>query len=182
MTNAQVRRRGRRGFWHWLLRDKRQPFEIVMLDHGTYFTAGTVMRQQLCQLWCSFVLADKELQVCVYVCVCVLFLVMRQQLCQLWCLFLLADKELQVRVCVCVLFLVMRQQLCQLWCLFVLADKELQVRVSVCMYVCMCVCVCVCVLFISDAPAAVSAVVPVCAGRQGVAGACVCMCVCVCSF
>jgi len=102
MTNAQVRRRGRRGFWHWLLRDKRQPFEIVMLDHGTYFTAGTVMRQQLCQLWCSFVLADKELQVCVYVCVCVLFLVMRQQLCQLWCLFLLADKELQVRVCVCV--------------------------------------------------------------------------------
>ena len=151
MTNAQVRRRGRRGFWHWLLRDKRQPFEIVMLDHGTYFTAGTVMRQQLCQLWCSFVLADKELQVCVY-------------------------------VCVCVLFLVMRQQLCQLWCLFVLADKELQVRVSVCMYVCMCVCVCVCVLFISDAPAAVSAVVPVCAGRQGVAGACVCMCVCVCSF
>eukprot|EP00200_Dunaliella_tertiolecta_P002129 CAMPEP_0202345886 /NCGR_PEP_ID=MMETSP1126-20121109/4923_1 /ASSEMBLY_ACC=CAM_ASM_000457 /TAXON_ID=3047 /ORGANISM="Dunaliella tertiolecta, Strain CCMP1320" /LENGTH=529 /DNA_ID=CAMNT_0048937235 /DNA_START=217 /DNA_END=1806 /DNA_ORIENTATION=+ len=60
--NAMVRRRGRRGFWHWLLRDKRQPFEIVMLDHGTYFTADTVMRQQLCQLWCSFVLGDKQLQ------------------------------------------------------------------------------------------------------------------------
>eukprot|EP00983_Pelagomonas_calceolata_P072493 1151749-Pelagomonas_calceolata.AAC.3 len=69
---SQVRRRGRRGFWHWLLRDKRQPFEIVMLDHGTYFTADTVMRQQLCQLWCSFVLGDKQLQVCVgWVRVCV---------------------------------------------------------------------------------------------------------------
>jgi len=67
--------------------------------------------------------------------------------------------------------LVMRQQLCQLWYPFVLADKELQVRV--------CVCVCVCALF-SDAPAAVSAVVLVCAGRQGVAGVCECFCAYVC--
>ena len=54
---------------------------------------------------------------------------------------------------------------------------------------CVCVCVCVCALF-SDAPAVVSAVVLVCAGRQGVAGTCecmyvcvyVCMCVCVCAL
>ncbi|MEW5315816.1 MAG: hypothetical protein WDW38_007220 [Sanguina aurantia] len=55
-----VRARGRRGFWSWLLTGSRQPFEIVLLDHGTYVDLSPELREGFAQLYCTFVLNDKR--------------------------------------------------------------------------------------------------------------------------
>ena len=34
--------------------------QIVLLDHGTYIHLDEQLRQQYCQLWCSFVMNDTE--------------------------------------------------------------------------------------------------------------------------
>ena len=51
---------GHRSFFHWLFRGSRQPFEIVVLDHGTYLTLTPELREQYCQLWCSFAACDVQ--------------------------------------------------------------------------------------------------------------------------
>ena len=44
-----------------LLRGGRSiPPQIVLLDHGTYIHLDEQLRQQYCQLWCSFVMNDAE--------------------------------------------------------------------------------------------------------------------------
>ena len=53
---------GKRSFLHWLFRGCRQPFEIVVLDHGTYLTMPTKLRETFCQLWCALVARDKKMQ------------------------------------------------------------------------------------------------------------------------
>ena len=35
---------GRKSFWNWLFRGSRQPFEIVVLDHGTYLDLPVDLR------------------------------------------------------------------------------------------------------------------------------------------
>mmetsp|Transcript_28800 Transcript_28800/g.73421 ORF Transcript_28800/g.73421 Transcript_28800/m.73421 type:complete len:584 (-) Transcript_28800:963-2714(-) len=60
--NLMVREKGKPGLLSWLLGGSRQPFEVVLLDHGTYLDIDKQMRQQFCQLWCSFVTADKVAQ------------------------------------------------------------------------------------------------------------------------
>jgi hypothetical protein len=49
---------GRRGLLSWLLRGTWQPFEVVLLDHGSYLTISNRLRQQYCQLWCSLFAGD----------------------------------------------------------------------------------------------------------------------------
>lgn len=51
---------GRRGFWSWLLSGNRQPFEIVLLDHGTYVDLNTELRETFAQLFCAIALGDKK--------------------------------------------------------------------------------------------------------------------------
>jgi predicted unusual protein kinase regulating ubiquinone biosynthesis (AarF/ABC1/UbiB family) len=50
--------KGRRGLLSWLLRGTWQPFEVVLLDHGSYLTISNRLRQQYCQLWCSLFAGD----------------------------------------------------------------------------------------------------------------------------
>lgn len=49
---------GRRGLLSWLLRGTWQPFEVVLLDHGSYLSISNRLRQQYCQLWCSLFAGD----------------------------------------------------------------------------------------------------------------------------
>eukprot|EP00798_Chlamydomonas_sp_ICE-L_P025755 gene25755-11419_t len=60
--NLMVRSKGRRSFFQWLFRGSRQPFELVLLDHGTYLTVDPKLRELFCQLWCAFVMMDKSVQ------------------------------------------------------------------------------------------------------------------------
>lgn len=43
---------GRRGLLSWLLRGSWQPFEVVLLDHGSYLSIPERLRLKYCQLWC----------------------------------------------------------------------------------------------------------------------------------
>jgi aarF domain-containing kinase len=54
-----VRPRGRGGLLSWLARGTWQPFEVVLLDHGTYLSISDHLRQRYCQLWCSLFVGDR---------------------------------------------------------------------------------------------------------------------------
>ncbi len=56
---------GKRSFFNWLFRGSRRPFEIVLIDHGTYLTLTREMREQFCELWCSFIACDRKVQLAV---------------------------------------------------------------------------------------------------------------------
>lgn len=56
--NVMVRLKGRRSILSWLARGTWQPFEVVLLDHGTYLKIADRLRQQYCQLWCSLFVGD----------------------------------------------------------------------------------------------------------------------------
>lgn len=56
--NLMVRLKGRRSILSWLARGTWQPFEVVLLDHGTYLKIADRLRQQYCQLWCSLFVGD----------------------------------------------------------------------------------------------------------------------------
>lgn len=60
--NLMVVPRGRRSWLQRLLRGSSQGFEIVLLDHGTYLTITPPLREQFCQLWCSFITRDEGVQ------------------------------------------------------------------------------------------------------------------------
>ncbi|GAX82134.1 hypothetical protein CEUSTIGMA_g9562.t1 [Chlamydomonas eustigma] len=60
--NLMVRPKGRRSFLSWLFRGTQQPFEIVVLDHGTYLSLPPDLREQFCQLWCSFASCNVDVQ------------------------------------------------------------------------------------------------------------------------
>ena len=47
------------GFWWRHFTRWKQP-QIVLLDHGLYLTIPDKLRQQYCQLWCSFVVYDHQ--------------------------------------------------------------------------------------------------------------------------
>lgn len=58
--NIMVRPKGRKGLLSWLFNGSYQPFEIVLLDHGTYAAIPTALRRQYCQLWCAMFIQDAE--------------------------------------------------------------------------------------------------------------------------
>lgn len=45
-----------------MLRGSSRCFDIVLLDHGTYLSITPELRQQFCQLWCSFITGDETVQ------------------------------------------------------------------------------------------------------------------------
>ncbi len=47
------------GFWYRWLSGRWQEPQLVLLDHGLIVEIPDKLRQQYCQLWCSFVLNDK---------------------------------------------------------------------------------------------------------------------------
>ncbi len=47
------------GFWWRHFTKWKQP-QLVLLDHGLYLTIPDKLRQQYCQLWCSFVVQDHQ--------------------------------------------------------------------------------------------------------------------------
>ena len=47
------------GFWWRHFTRWKQP-QLVLLDHGLYLTIPDKLRQQYCQLWCSFVVQDRQ--------------------------------------------------------------------------------------------------------------------------
>ena len=47
------------GFWWRYFTKYKQP-QIVLLDHGLYLNLPDKLRQQYCQLWCSFVVYDHQ--------------------------------------------------------------------------------------------------------------------------
>ena len=50
------------GFWRRHFTRWKQP-QIILLDHGLYLTIPNKLRQQYCQLWCSFVVHDRKTSV-----------------------------------------------------------------------------------------------------------------------
>ena len=54
-----VRSRGRRSIWSWLTRGTWQPFELVLLDHGTYLDIPDRIRVAYAQLWCALFAGDQ---------------------------------------------------------------------------------------------------------------------------
>lgn len=48
--------------WNRLFRGSSRRFEIVLLDHGTYLEISPELRENFCQLWCSFAALDKRVQ------------------------------------------------------------------------------------------------------------------------
>ncbi|DBB14885.1 TPA: hypothetical protein ACH3X3_004486 [Trebouxia sp. C0006] len=57
--NILVRPAPHQGFWWRHFTKWKQP-QLVLLDHGLYLTIPDKLRQQYCQLWCSFVVQDHQ--------------------------------------------------------------------------------------------------------------------------
>lgn len=57
--NILVRPAPHQGFWWRHFTRWKQP-QLVLLDHGLYLTIPDKLRQQYCQLWCSFVVQDRQ--------------------------------------------------------------------------------------------------------------------------
>lgn len=51
---------GGRNILRWLFRGTLRQFELVFLDHGTYLTVTPQMREQFCELICSFFNFDPQ--------------------------------------------------------------------------------------------------------------------------
>ncbi|KAF8056338.1 Adck1 [Scenedesmus sp. PABB004] len=56
--NIMVRPKGRRGLLSWLVRGSWQPFEVVLLDHGSYLAISDALRGRYCQLWAALFAGD----------------------------------------------------------------------------------------------------------------------------
>ena len=54
-----MRPRGRRSIWSWLRWGTWQPFELVLLDHGTYLDISDRIRVAYAQLWCALFAGDQ---------------------------------------------------------------------------------------------------------------------------